>query len=147
MNKIRIWIITCFYFSGQIQGQNWDSQLSLFLTFEWGQNSSDAGSVSGVWDASNARKDSGAIFFSDASNGNGDISRNIRDVINVMPTVTLVMLVRLLTLDSSSQINVRIGAVNCFYSSRSHAVRIAVTLVTSVTSGTRVILARLVTCR
>ena len=62
-----------------------------------------------------------------------------------MLTVTLVMLVRLLTLDSSGQINVRIGVVNCFYSSRSHAVRIAVTLVMSVTSGTRVILVRLVT--
>ena len=147
MNKVRIWIIICFYFSGQIQGQNWDSQLSLFLTFEWGQNSSDASSVSDVWDASNASKVSDAIFVSDASHGNGNISRNIRDVINDMLTVTLVMLVRLLTLDSSGQINVRIGAVNCFYSSRSHAVRIAVMLVTSVSSGTRVILVRLVTCR
>ena len=68
MNKVRIWIITCFYFSGQIQGQNWDSQLSLFLTFEWGQNSSDVNHVSDVRDASNASKVSDAIFVSDASN-------------------------------------------------------------------------------
>ena len=77
MNKVRLQIITCFYFSGQIQGHNWDSQLSLFLTFEWGQNSSDANSVSGVWDASNASKVSDAIFVSDASNANGSLSSNI----------------------------------------------------------------------
>ena len=147
MKKLKIWIITCFYFSGQIQGRNWDSQLSVFLTLEWGQNSSDASSVSGVWDVSNASKASAAIFVSDASNGNGNISRKIRDAINDMLAVTLVMLLRLLTLDSSGQIHVRIGAVNCFYSSRSHAARIAVMLVTSVLSGTRVILVRLVTCR
>ena len=88
------------------------------------------------------------LVSSDASNANGNsISNNIRDVINVMMTVTLVKLVRLLTLDSSGQINVRIGAVNCFYSPRSHAVRIAVTLVMSVTSRTRVTLVRLVTWR
>ena len=117
------------------------------LAFEWGQNSSDATSVSDVWDANNGSKVSDAIFVSDANNANGNISSNIRDVINVMMSVTLLMFVRLVTLDSSGQINGRIGAVNCFYSSRSYAVRIAVTLVTSVSFGTRVILVRLVTWR
>ena len=129
MNKVRIWIITCFYFSGQIQGQNRDSQLSLFLTFEWGQNSSDATSVSGVWDASNASKVSDAIFVSDASNANGSLSSNIRDDINVMMSVTLPMPVRLLLFLCSIE------------------VRIVVTLVTSVASGTRVTLVRLVSWR
>ena len=67
MNKVRLQIIICFYFSGKIQGHNWDSQLSVFLMFEWGQNSSDANNVSGVWDASNASKVSVPIFVSDAS--------------------------------------------------------------------------------
>ena len=38
------------------QCQNRDSQLLLFLTFDWGQNSSDASNVSGVWDACNVCK-------------------------------------------------------------------------------------------
>ena len=75
--------------------------MSLFFTFEWGQNSSDATSVSDVWDANNGSKVSDAIFVSDASNANGNISSNIRDVINVMMSVTLVMFVRLVRLDSS----------------------------------------------
>ena len=61
-----------------------------------------------------------------------------------MMSMTLVMLVRLVTPDFSGQINVRIGTVNCSYSSRSNGVRIVVTLVTSVASGTRVTLVRLV---
>ena len=69
------------------------------------------------------------------------------DVINVMMSVTLVMLVRLVTLDFSGQINFRIGTVNCFYFSCSIGVRIVVTLVTSVASGTRVTLVRLVSWR
>ena len=75
---------------------------------------------------------SGAIFVSDASTGNGNILRKIRGAINDMLAVTLVMLLRLLTLDSSGQSHVRIGAVM---------------LVTSVSSGTRVILVRLETFR
>ena len=98
-NEVRIRIITCSYSSGQIQDQNRDSQLSLFLPFKWGLNSSDASSVSDVRDASNASKVSDAIFVSDASNANGSLSNNIRDVINVMMSVTLVMLVRLMTLE------------------------------------------------
>ena len=66
-NEVRIRIITCSYSSGQIQDQNRDSQLSLFLPFKWGLNSSDASSVSDVRDASNANKVSVPIFVSDAS--------------------------------------------------------------------------------
>ena len=50
--------------------------------------------------ARNASKISDAIFVSDASNANGSLSSNIRDVINVTMSVTLVMLVRLVTLGS-----------------------------------------------
>ena len=53
------------------------------------------------------------------------------------------MPVRLVRL--SGQVKVRIGTVNCPYSSRSNGVRIVVTLVTSVTSGTPVTLVWLVT--
>ena len=66
-----------FLFLDQIQDQNRDSQLSLFLPFKWGLNSSHANSVSDVRDASNASKVSDAIFVSDASNANGSLSSNI----------------------------------------------------------------------
>ena len=62
-----------------------------------------------------------------------------------MLAVTLVMLLRLLTLDSSGQIHVSIRAVNCFYSSRSHAARIAVMPVTLVRLVMLVTLVTLVT--
>ena len=52
---------------GTVQGQNRDSQLSLFLGPEWGQNSSDANKVSDVSDSSNGCKGSDASNVSDAS--------------------------------------------------------------------------------
>ena len=70
-----------------------------------------------------------AIFVSVTSNANGSLSSNIRDDINVMMSVTLPMPVRLLLFLCSIE------------------VRIVVTLVTSVASGTRVTLVRLVSWR
>ena len=164
-SRVRIRTVIYPFSLRQIQDRNRDSQLSLFLPFKWGLYSSDASSVSDVRDASNASKVSVTIFVSDAnkatlvklvmldicvsvaSNANGSLSSNIRDVINVMMSMTLVMLVRLVTLDFSGQINFRIGTVNCFYFPRSIGVRIVVTLVKSVASGTRVTLVRLVSWR
>ena len=56
-----------FFSLRQIQDRNRDSQLSLFLPFKWGLNSSEASSVSDVRDASNASKVSVPIFVSDAN--------------------------------------------------------------------------------
>ena len=75
--------------------------MSLFFTVEFGQNSSDATNVSDVCVANNVSKVNDAIFLSDASNANGNISNNIRGVISVMMLVRLVMFVRLVWLDSS----------------------------------------------
>ena len=50
------------------QGQNRDSLLFLFHTFEWCQNSSDVSNVRDVRDASNARLVSDASNVSDAIN-------------------------------------------------------------------------------
>ena len=100
-SRVRIRTVIYPFSLRQIQDRNRDSQLSLFLPFKWSLYSSDASSVSDVRDASNASKVSDAIFVSDASNANGNISSNIRDVINVMMSVTLVMFVRLVRLDSS----------------------------------------------
>ena len=82
-----------------IQDQNTDSQLSVFFTFEWGQNSSDATSVSDVCVANNGSKVSDTIFLSDASNVNGNISSNVCGVINVVMLERLVMFVRLVKLE------------------------------------------------
>ena len=48
---------------------------------------------------SNGSKVSDAIFLSDASNANGNISSDIRGVINVMMLMRLVMFVRLVRLE------------------------------------------------
>ena len=73
----------------------------MLLTFEWGQNSSDATSVSDVCVANNGSKVSDAIFVSDASNASlakvetlcdkTNISSDINDVINAISSVALVM--------------------------------------------------------
>ena len=146
-SRVRIWTVIYPFSLRQIQDRNRDSQLSLFLPFKWGLYSSDASSVSDVRDASNASKVSVPIFVSDASkatlvklvmlaifvsvtsNANGSLSSNIRDDINVMMSVTLLMPVRLLLFLCSIE------------------VRIVVTLITSVASGTRVTLVRLVSWR
>ena len=94
MNKVRLQLIICFYFFGP-DPRSQLGQSAVRIPQCHGSVSSDAGSVSGVWVVSLASKTSAAIFVSDASNGNGNISRNISDVINDMLTMTLVMLVRL----------------------------------------------------
>ena len=121
-SRVRIRAVIYPFSLRQIQDRNRDSQLSLFLPFKWGLNSSDASSVSDVRDASNANKVSVPIFVSDAnkatlvklvmlaicvsvtSNANGSLSSNIRDDIHVMMSVTLklVMLVNFVSVASNA---------------------------------------------
>ena len=149
-NEVRIRIITCSYSSGQIQDQNRDSQLSLFLPFKWGLNSSDASSVSDVRDASNASKVSDAIFVSDASNAT---------LVKLVTLFSLVSLVTLTVVSPVTSVTILMDDINVMMSVMlpmpvrlllflcSIEVRVVVTLVTSVASGTRVTLVRLVSWR
>ena len=103
-SRVRIWTVIYLFSLRQIQDRNRDSQLSLLLPFKWGLYSSDASSVSDVRDASNASKVSDAIHVSDFSNAKSNIFSNISDVINVMTSVSIVMLVNLAML--SAQVKV-----------------------------------------
>jgi len=72
--------------------------------------------------AGQGQKVSDAIHVSDFSLAKSNIFCNISDVMNVMASVSLVMLVKLAML--SAQVKVRIGTVISPYSSRWNGVRI-----------------------